>query len=254
MKKSLTAVAAAVIACCAFTAGAEEIKVAVAANFTAPAKDLAPIYEKATGDKVILSFGATGAFYAQIKNGAPFDILLAADAKTPAKAIKEGYGVEGTSFTYAIGKLVLWSTDANLVKNDVAAVINNPAVKHVAIADPKLAPYGEAAYQALESLGLKDAVAPKTVIGGNIGKTLQFVKSDNAEAGFIALSQCFKDGKFTSGSGYVIPQELYGVIKQDAVLLKAGEKNAGAKRFLEFLKNSKEATAVRDAYGYGTAK
>lgn len=146
MKKSIigAAVAAAALVC-SFAVAAEEVHVAVAANFTAPAKDLQPIYEKATGDKLVLPFGATGAFYAQIKNGAPFDILLAADAKTPAKAVAEGHGVAGTPFTYAVGKLVLWSSDANLVKNDVAAVLNSANVKHVAIANPKLAPYGEAA-------------------------------------------------------------------------------------------------------------
>lgn len=156
MKKSIigAAVAAAALVC-SFAVAAEEVHVAVAANFTAPAKDLQPIYEKATGDKLVLSFGATGAFYAQIKNGAPFDILLAADAKTPAKAVAEGHGVAGTPFTYAVGKLVLWSSDANLVKNDVAAVLNSANVKHVAIANPKLAPYGEAAYQTLKSLGWK---------------------------------------------------------------------------------------------------
>lgn len=253
MKKFVMAAAVAALAA-SFGAAAEEVHVAVAANFTAPAKDLQPIYEKATGDKLVLSFGATGAFYAQIKNGAPFDVLLAADAKTPAKAVKEGYGVEGTPFTYAVGKLVLWSSDAGLVKDDVAAVIKSDAVKHVAIANPKLAPYGEAAYQALKSLGLEKAVEAKTVIGDNIGKTYQFVKTGNAEAGFIALSQCFKDGKFVSGSGYVVPQELYGTINQDAVLLKKGEANEGAKRFLKFLKESKEATAIREAYGYGTAR
>lgn len=255
MKKSIigAAVAAAALVC-SFAVAAVEVHVAVAANFTAPAKDLQPIYEKATGDKLVLSFGATGAFYAQIKNGAPFDILLAADAKTPAKAVAEGHGVAGTPFTYAVGKLVLWSSDANLVKNDVAAVLNSANVKHVAIANPKLAPYGEAAYQTLKSLGLEKAVEGKTVLGDNIGKTYQFVKTGNAEAGFIALSQCFKDGKFVSGSGYVIPQDLYSEIKQDAVLLKKGENNEGAKRFLKFLKESKEATAIRDAYGYGTAK
>ena len=255
MKKPLIgAVISAVALSASFAVAAEEVHVAVAANFTAPVKDLQPLYEKATGDKLVLSFGATGAFYAQIKNGAPFDILLAADAKTPAKAVKEGHGVEGSTFTYAVGKLVFWSADANLVKTDVAAVINSADVKHVAIANPKLAPYGEAAYETLKSLGLEKAVEGKTVIGDNIGKTYQFVKTGNAEAGFIALSQCYKDGKFVSGSGYIVPQELYSQINQDAVLLKKGEQNEGAKRFLKFLKESKEATAIRDAYGYGTAK
>ena len=194
MKKTLTAVASLLMTCAAFGVSAEEVHVAVAANFTAPAKDLQPAYEKATGDKLILSFGATGAFYAQIKNGAPFDVLLAADAKTPAKAVKEGYGVAGSTYTYAIGKLVLWSSDANLVKDDVAAVIKSDAVKHLAVANPKLAPYGEAAYQTLGALGLEKDAESKIVIGDNIGKTLQFVSSGNVEAGFIALSQCFKGG------------------------------------------------------------
>mgnify|MGYP002579918599 CR=1 FL=1 len=144
--------------------------------------------------------------------------------------------------------------DNHLSRHDVAAVLNSANVKHVAIANPKLAPYGEAAYQTLKSLGLEKSVEGKTVLGDNIGKTYQFVKTGNAEAGFIALSQCFKDGKFVSGSGYVIPQDLYSEIKQDAVLLKKGENNEGAKRFLKFLKESQEATAIRDAYGYGTAR
>lgn len=235
------------------TAAADDVHVAVAANFTAPAQELAPIFEKATGDKVILSFGSTGAFYAQIKNGAPFDVLLAADDTTPAKAVKEGHGVAGTTFTYAMGKLVLWSTDAGLIKNDVK-VLTTDAVKHVAVANPKLAPYGLAAYQTMEKLGIKDAVQPKVVEGDNIGKTFQFVKTANAQAGFIALSQCYKDGKMTSGSGWIIPQEYYEPIAQDAVLLKHGEKNEGAKRFLEFLKSSPEATKVRESYGYGSAQ
>lgn len=254
MKKVLTAaIAGIILASGAASASAEEVRVAVAANFTAPVKDLQPAYEKATGDRLILSFGGTGAFYAQIKNGAPFDVLLAADAKTPKKAVEEGHGVAGSTFTYAVGRLVLWSSDANLVKDDVAAVLQSSAVKHVAVANAKLAPYGEAALQTLSALGLGKAVEGKTVIGDNIGKTYQFVKTGNAEAGFIALSQCFKDGAFVSGSGYVIPQELYSPINQDAVLLKAGEKNEGAKRFLKFLRESREAADVRTAYGYGTA-
>ena len=236
----------------ACAASAEEVRVAVAANFTAPMKELAPLYEKATGDKLIVSYGATGAFYAQIKNGAPFDVLLAADAKTPAKAVKEGHGVDGTAFTYAVGKLVLWSSDAGLVKDQKALV--DPVVKKIAVADARLAPYGEAALQALHALGMKDAVEAKFVVGNNIGKTFQFVESGNAQVDFVALSQCFKNGAFTGGSGWVVPQDLYKPILQDAVQLKAGEKNAGAKRFLDYLKTSPEAAAIREAYGYGTAK
>lgn len=246
----------ALFTCFALAAGAAaaaDVHVAVAANFTAPAQDLAPVFEKATGDKVILSFGSTGAFYAQIKNGAPFDVLLAADDTTPAKAVKEGFGVDGSIFTYAMGKLVLWSADAGLIKED-AKVLTTETVKHVAVANPKLAPYGLAAYQALDKLGLKDAVASKIVEGDNIGKTYQFVKTANAQAGFIALSQCYKDGKMTGGSGWIVPQEYYEPIAQDAVLLKHGEKNEGAKRFLDFLKSSPDAKKVREAYGYGSAE
>ena len=231
---------------------AEDVRVAVAANFTAPVKELAPLYERATGDKLVLSFGATGAFYAQIKNGAPFDILLAADAKTPAKAVKEGYGVEGSTFTYAIGKLVLWSADPKLVKDEKS--LDSADLKKLAVADPKLAPYGEAAYQTMEALGKFAQLEPKFVIGGNIGKTFQFVKSENAQAGFVALSQCFKNGAFTSGSGWVVPQKYYEPILQDAVLLKSSTNKEAAQRFLNYLKTSEDASRIRAAYGYDTAK
>lgn len=249
MKKLAAALMLAGLAC---AVAAEEVRVAVAANFMAPMKELAPLYEKATGDKLVVSYGATGAFYAQIKNGAPFDVLLAADAKTPAKAVKEGHGVAGTTFTYAVGKLVLWSSDAALVKDQKALL--HPTVKKVAVADARLAPYGEAALQALDALKMKEAVEPKFVVSNNIGKTFQFVESGNTQIGFVALSQCFKNGAFTGGSGWVVPQDLYKPILQDAVQLKAGEKNAGAKRFLDYLKTSNEATAIREAYGYGTVR
>ena len=234
----------------AFAVSAAEVHVAVAANFTAPAKELAPIFEKQTGHKLVLSFGSTGMFYGQIKNGATYDVLLAADAKTPAKAVKEGYGVAGSTYTYAIGKLVLWSSDANLVKDDVAAVIKSDAVKHLAVANPKLAPYGEAAYQTLGALGLEKDAESKIVIGDNIGKTYQYVKTGNAEVGFVALSQVFKNGKLTSGSGWIVPADYYGKIAQDAVLLKNGKSLAAANQFLQFLKGS-EAAKVKVAYGYG---
>lgn len=237
----------------AFTVSAAEVHVAVAANFTAPAKELAADFEKTTGDKLVLSFGSTGNFYAQIKNGAPFDILLAADDTTPAKAVKEGLAVAGTNFTYAVGKLVLWSSDPALIKGD-ASVLTTEAVKHVAVANPKLAPYGLAAHEAMQKLGIKAEIVPKIVEGDSIGKTYQFVKTGNAQAGFIALSQCWKDGQMTGGSGWIVPQALYNRIDQDAVLLKKGEKNDAAKRFLEYLRTSEKASAVREAYGYDSAK
>ena len=186
MKLSTAVVAGAVAAVfsVALPAGAEEIQVAVAANFTAPAQELAPIFEKQTGNKVKLSFGSTGAFFAQINNGAPFDILLAADDTTPAKLLANGNGVKGSAFTYAQGKLV-----------------KEMKFNKCAVADPKLAPYGEAAYETLKSLKLLDKYQPKFVTGNNIGKTFQFVKTGNAEVGFVALSQVYKNGKITEGSG-----------------------------------------------------
>lgn len=230
-------------------AHAGQVSVAVASNFTAPMKELAPVYEKATGDKLEVSFGATGAFYAQIKNGAPYDVLLAANAGTPAKAIKEGLAVEGTSFTYAMGKLILWSPKEGLIK-DIDS-LKSDDVKKIAVADAKLAPYGEAAVQTMEAKGVFKALEPKFVIGNNIGKTFQFVKSENAQAGFVAKSQVFKNGKLVGGSAWEIPADLYKPIRQDAVLLNPGKDNEAAKRFLDFIRNSPEATKVREAYGYG---
>ena len=239
----------------AATATAETVRVAVAANFAGPAKALQGDFEKLTGDKLVLSFGATGGFYAQIKNGAPFDVLLAADAKTPAKALREGFGVPGSSFTYAVGRLAFWSAAPGLVTDGNAVeLLKGDALKKIAVANPKLAPYGLAAHEVLAKLGLASAVASKIVEGDSIGKTYQYVASGNAQAGFVALSQCAQNGRFVSGSGWIVPTDLYSPIMQDAVLLKAGERNEGAKRFLEFLKTSPQADRVRQAFGYGRAE
>ena len=246
MTKSLAAVALFAGACCV---SAAEVHVAVAANFTAPAKELAPIFEKQTGHKLILSFGSTGMFYGQIKNGATYDVLLAADAKTPEKAVKEGYGEDGTRFTYAVGKLVLWSADADKVK-DGQKLLASGQFNKCAVANPKLAPYGLAAYETLKALDLFDAVSAKFVEGDNIGKTYNFVKTANAEIGFVALSQVYKNGKITSGSGWIVPQELYGRIAQDAVLLKQGKSQEAGREFLKFLQGP-EAAKVKLDYGYG---
>ncbi len=243
------AAAAAVLAAVASGAMADEIHVAVAANFTAPAKDLAPIFEQQTGHKVILSFGSTGMFYGQIKNGATYDILLAADAKTPKKAVAEGYGVGSSVFTYAVGKLVFWSSDVSKIKNG-QQVVTKADFNKCAVANPKLAPYGLAAYETLEHLKALQKVQPKFVEGDNIGKTFQYVKTGNADVGFVALSQVYKDGKLTGGSGWIVPDNYYGKIRQDAVLLKNGKSLAAANQFLQFLKGP-EAAKVKIAYGYG---
>ena len=224
-----------------------EVKVAVAANFTAPAKEIAAAYETQTGDTVLLSFGSSGALYAQISQGAPFGIFLSADAKRPAKAEAEGLGVPGSSFTYAVGQSVLWSTDANLVDAD-GAVLNAGNFVHIAIANPEAAPYGAAAVEAMTALGVYDALKDKIVMGENISQTFQFVQSGNAEIGFVARSQIANAG----GSSWVVPTDLYTPILQDAVLLKVGADNETAKAFLDYLKGP-EAAEIIERYGYGLA-
>ena len=228
---------------------AANIHVAVAANFTAPAKQLASLFEKETGHKVILSFGGTGVLYGQIKNGAPYDVLLAADAKTPAQAVKEGYGVSGTNETYALGKLILWSADAGTIQNG-EQVLKQGRFARCAVANPKLAPYGAAAYETMKALGVFDATRPKFVEGDSVGKAYQFVKTGNADIGFVALSHVVRDGKLTAGSGWVVPEHLYEPIKQNAVLLTRGGEPAAAREFLAFLRGS-TAKQVKAFYGYG---
>ena len=223
-------------------AHAGSVTVAVAANFTAVAEQLAPLFTAETGHDVSYSFGATGLLYTQISQGAPFEVLLAADAERPGRAVAEGFGVEGTVFTYAIGALALYSTSLDL--SDGKAVLEAGDFDKVAIADPATAPYGRAAQQTIEALGLTDAITPKLVTGENISQTLQFVESGNAELGFVAASQVV--GK--SGV-WLVPADLHEPIRQDAVLLKAGEANPAATAFLDFLR-SDAAVAVIEASGY----
>lgn len=227
---------------------ADEVQVAVAANFTAPMKIIAADFEKATGHKAVLSFGATGKFYSQITNGAPFDILLAADDETPKKLDAEKGSVAGSRFTYAIGKLVLWSAKPDVVdaKGDVLTKGN---FEHLAIAAPKLAPYGLAAQEALTKLGLYDKLQPKIVTGESIGQTYTFVQTGNAELGFVALSQVYEGGKIKSGSAWIVPAKLHNPIRQDAVILTKGKDNKAAAALMDYLK-SEPAKAVIRSYGY----
>lgn len=227
---------------------ADEVKVAVAANFTAPIQALAPAFEKATGHKLVASFGATGQFYAQINNGAPFEVLLSADDSTPAKLENEGATVPGSRFTYAIGSLVLWSTNPTYLDGSDAA-LKAGQFKHLAIANPKAAPYGLAAAQVLAKLGLSEAVKGKLVEGQNITQAHQFVATGNAELGFVALSQVYKDGQLVSGSAWIVPEAMYEPIKQDAVILKPGANNPAAAALVEYLK-SPEAAKVIESFGY----
>lgn len=227
---------------------AGEVSVAVASNFTAPMKVIAQAFERDTGHKVILSFGATGQFYAQIKNGAPFAVLLAADDETPARLEREGIAVTGTRFTYATGKLVLWSKKADLV-DDKGEILKTGKFDKLALANPKLAPYGAAAMQVLEKLSLTKQLGPKLVEASNIGQTFQFVSSGNAALGFVALSQVFENGKLKEGSGWVVPSNLYSPIKQDAVLLTSGKANLAAQALLHYLRSDK-AKAIIVSFGY----
>lgn len=230
-------------------ASADDVQVAVAANFTALMKIIAADFEKASGHKAALSFGATGKFYAQIKNGAPFDVLLAADDEIPAKIEKEGLGVPGSRFTYAIGKLVLWSAKPGYV-DDKGDLLKKGNFEHIALGNPKLAPYGAAAVEVMTRLGLMNALEPKFVQGENIAQTYQFVSTGNAELGFVALSQVYEDGKLKSGSGWIVPATMHSPIRQDAVLLTRGKDNPAAVALLQYLKSEK-AKGVIKSYGYG---
>ncbi|MDP1611779.1 MAG: molybdate ABC transporter substrate-binding protein [Sulfuritalea sp.] len=230
------------------TALADEVQIAVAANFTAPAKQIAADFEKETGHKAALSFGATGKFHAQIRNGAPFEVLLAADDTTPAKLEAEGAAVAGTRFTYATGRLVLWSAKPGYI-DDKGEVLKKGDFKHVSIANPKLASYGTAAVEALTALKLLDAVQPKFVQAENIAQAHQFIATGNAELGFVALSQVFKDGKFVDGSAWVVPARLHQPIQQDAVILDKGRGRPAAEAWLKYLKGDR-AKAVIKSFGY----
>ncbi|TBU96893.1 molybdate ABC transporter substrate-binding protein [Stutzerimonas kirkiae] len=245
LPRLLLPLAATLLACAGHAA---EVQVAVAANFTAPIKEIAAGFETATGHKVIAAFGPTGGFYTQIRNGAPFEVFLSADDSTPARLESEGETLPGSRFTYAIGKLVLWSAEPGYV-DEGGQVLKDNTFKHLSIANPKTAPYGLAATQVLERLGLSQTVAPKLVEGSNITQAYQFVATGNAELGFVALSQVSKDGKLTSGSAWQVPDELYQPIRQDAVILAKGKDNPAAQALVDYLKGE-QAAAVIKAYGY----
>ena len=225
-------------------ADAATVHAAVAANFTKVAEQLGAGFKAATGHDVVFSFGATGALYTQITQAAPFDVFFSADAKRTQTAIDEGFGVAGTDFTYAVGKVVLYSPTIDVT--DGEAVLKANAFQHIAIADPKAAPYGAAGMAVLDKLGLTEAVMPKIVTGENITQTQQFVDSGSAELGFVALSQLI--GK-PSTQTWLPPQDMYPAIKQNAVLLKVGETNDAAKAFLDYVK-SDAAVKVIEAAGY----
>ncbi len=229
-------------------AEADEVQVAVAANFLAPLQEIAKSFEKETGHQTLITSGATGQLFTQIQHGAPFEVMISADAKTPKKLVKNELALADSQFTYARGKLVLWSVDPALVDAG-GAVLNTGKFKHLAIANPKTAPYGTAAMETLDKLGLTASLKSKLVEGENISQAKQFVDTGNAEVGFVALSQIYKDGKITKGSAWVVPLDLYAPLYQDAVLLKKGEDNPAATALLNYLKSDK-AKAIMTTYGY----
>ncbi|MFL6628285.1 MAG: molybdate ABC transporter substrate-binding protein [Vitreoscilla sp.] len=247
---SIRGLCAAALAALAFPVLADEVQVAVAANFSGAAQKIAALFEKDTGHTVRLSFGATGKFYAQIEAGAPFDVLVAADQATPGKLVAEGKALPATLHTYAIGKLVLWSADPALVDAN-GDVLKSGTWKHLSVADARLAPYGQAARETLASLGLADAVQPRVVTAENIGQALQFVQSGNAELGFVALGQVqAPDGSRPAGSMWLVPARLHAPIRQDVVVIAGTRVDKAATQFVDYLASDK-ARAVIKAYGYG---
>ncbi len=244
--KSLLAIL--ITALFAVPAMAAEVNVAVAANFTAPMKQIAAEFLKDTGHSATLAFGSSGKFYAQIKNGAPFQLFFSADDNKPAQLEKDGLTVADSRFTYAVGTLVLWSAKPGLV-DPRGEVLSKGSFNKIAIANPKLAPYGTAAIEVLTKQGMLTTLQPKFVQGENIAQTFQFVSTGNAELGFVALSQVMKNGKITTGSAWVVPGKLHSPIRQDAVLLATGKDNAAAKALMVYLKTEKAKAIIR-SYGY----
>lgn len=228
---------------------AGEVSVAVASNFTAPMQKIARAFEQETGHKAVLAFGSTGKFYAQIKNGAPFQMLLAADHETPLRLENEGLAVMGTRFTYAVGRLVLWSKQPGLV-DGTGDVLHKNTFSHIAIADSKRAPYGVAAIAVLGKLGVLQQLSARLVQGENITQAYQFVATGNAELGLVALSQVTVDGKLTpEGSAWIVPAQWHTPIRQDALILANAKNNAAAMALLAYLKSDKARAMIR-SYGY----
>lgn len=227
---------------------AAEVQVAVAANFTGPMTVIATEFEKATGHQARIAYGTVGKFYAQIKNGAPFEVLVSADDETPKRLEKDGLALPETRFTYAIGKLMLWSAKPGYV-DAKGEVLRKGQFNKLAIANPKTAVYGAAAVEVLRKLGLLADLEPRFVLGESITQAYQFAATGNAELGFVALSQIYKDGKYAAGSHWVVPAELYPSLRQDAVLLAKGRGNPAAEALLAWLKSDAARKAIR-AHGY----
>lgn len=244
--KNLSFFASVFVALMTVQALGETVNVAVATNFADTAVEIARVFKEKTGHEAVLSFGPTGQFYAQIKERAPFHVFLSADEMRPTKLVEEGFGFEDEKFTYAIGKLVLWSKNPRLVTNE--ETLTNGAFSKIAIANPAAAPYGAAAIEVMKALTIYDSLEPRIVQGNSIAQAFQFINTENAELGFIALSQILNRKE---GSWWIVPNKYYRAIRQDAVLLKSGEKNIAAKAFMTFLKGPVSRSIIQK-YGYGT--
>lgn len=241
-----TALATCALLACVAQGG--EVAVAVAGNFMTPMQKIAPAFEAATGHKAVIAYGTVGKFAAQIEAGAPFDVLVSADQATPERLERAGLAVPTSRYTYAIGRLVLWSARPGLV-DERGQVLARSEFAHLAIASPKLAVYGAAAVEVMNRLGLTQALQPKLVVGDNITQTHQFVASGNAELGFVALSQIYEDGRYAPGSYWLVPASLYPPIRQDVVLLTRGRDNAAAQALLDYMKSEPARRVIR-AHGY----
>jgi molybdate transport system substrate-binding protein len=225
-----------------------EVQVAVASNFAAPAKSLARAFHRTTGHRAVISLGATGKLYAQIRQGAPYEVLLAADAATPAKLIDEGLALADTRMTYAIGRLVLWSRDTDRMDSN-GKILSQGQFRRLAIANPKLAPYGAAAVQTLQALGALERLRSRLVEAANINQTFQFVASGNAEVGFVALSQVTRYDRLQKGSAWIVPANLHDPIIQEAVVLKRADRNPAAQAWIRYLASNSAHEIIR-SYGY----
>jgi molybdate transport system substrate-binding protein len=234
--------------CFSCAADADEVSVAVAANFAAPMQQIATAFARDTGHRAVLAFGSTGKLYAQIVHGAPFEVFLAADTRTPARLQAEGLAVTGTGFTYAVGRLALWSKNPGLI-DQRAGVLRDGQFERIALADPKLAPYGAAALETLRSMGVEASVRSKMVQGESIAQAYQFIATENVALGFVALSQVYVEGRLREGSIWVVPEDLHAPIRQDVVLLDRGRENTAALSLLAYLRGP-QARRIIEASGY----
>ncbi|MAM88347.1 MAG: molybdate ABC transporter substrate-binding protein [unclassified Hahellaceae] len=230
------------------TIAAETVSIAVAANFAAPMARIIEAFEAGSEHQVQLSLGSSGKLYAQISHGAPFEVFFSADQLVPSKLAQAGLALTATQFTYAVGQLVLWSAAEDFV-DDKGQVLRLASFDKLAIANPRLAPYGAAAVEVLEALDRFEEVKARLIMGENIAQTYHFVSTGNADLGFVAASQVMRDGKLTAGSGWLVPQSLYTPIYQDAILLKTGADNPAARAFIDFVKTP-EARRIMAAYAY----